>query len=507
MQTPRSSGIIMHITSLPSAYGIGDLGPAAYEFADFLANSSFRFWQVLPLNSTDDGSGYSPYSALSAFAGNTLMISPEMLVKDNLLNSKDLIHPVPFNSNKVDFDTIHQFKEPLFEKAFQYFKKNSPDSINKLFLKFLGENSDWLDDYALYTAIRAGFNKKSWSDWPANLRDRQPEALENAKAEHAEAILKEKFLQFLFFRQLDLLKAYCQERKVYFIGDMPFYVSYESADVWAHPYYFMLTDTMKPAYSGGVPPDDFSKTGQMWGMPTYDWPKLQENNFSWWVKRIEQNLRMCDVLRLDHFRAFSAFWQIKATNKTAVNGKWIKCPGSAFFKVIRKEYPDMPFIAEDLGMIDQPVIDLLNEFDFAGMRIIQFGFGHDLGTNPYIQHNHVKNSIVYTGTHDNNTMRGWFETEIPEATKKRIESYVNQKVSAATIHTVGIRLALGSVGQVAIFPVQDLLGLGKEAIMNRPGTSHNNWNWRIKSGLLTPALAGKTKKLLQIFGRANDQES
>jgi 4-alpha-glucanotransferase len=312
---------------------------------------------------------------------------------------------------------------------------------------------------------------------------------------------QQQFWQFLFFEQWHRLKKYAEERHVYFVGDMPFYVGYDSADVWAHPFFFKLDAQLKPRVVAGVPPDYFSETGQLWGMPIFDWDALKKAGYSWWINRIEQNMKMFTLLRLDHFRAFSAYWEVPATGKTAINGHWVKGMGTDFFTQLKKEYPDMPFIAEDLGEIDQPVKDLIHKFRLPGMRVLQFAFFEDMPHSSYIPHHHTPNSIVYTGTHDNNTAVGWFEKDLTRADKKRLTDYLGRKVSKTTVYEDLIRLALQSVAQLAVFPLQDLLGLGQEAIMNKPSTTKGNWSWRFTEAQLSEKEASKVREWLRVYDR------
>ncbi|MDB5272270.1 MAG: malQ [Chitinophagaceae bacterium] len=503
MDIPRSSGVILHISSLYTPYGIGDFGPAAYAFADFLQQTGIYFWQTLPLNYTDAGRGYSPYSCLSAFAGNPLFISPDQLVKEKLLKPEDL-HPGYFEKHFVEFDKVFPYKTELLEKAFLTFQQQD----QKPFESFCTQQAYWLDDFSLFVALKKHFNDCWWLEWPAPLRDREAKALEDIAVELRNEIYKEKFLQYVFFRQLDELRAYCKQSNIRFIGDMPFYVSHDSSDVWVHPNYFKLTTDKRPDKVCGVPPDLFSDTGQLWGMPVYEWEELKKDQYSWWVNRIKQTLNMCDYIRLDHFRAFSAFWEVDASESTAVNGKWMKGPGSDFFKIVKEHYDDMPFIAEDLGDIDQPVWNLMDEFHLPGMKILQFAFMEFTPESIHSPHHHVPHGVVYTGTHDNNTVRGWYDNEIDEEKKQRVSVYFDKEITANTASIEFIRMAIASVSQVAIWPVQDMLGLGEEAIMNRPSTLHGNWRWRLHAhDVLTEELSKNITKRLALFNRLVAKEA
>lgn len=497
----RASGIILHLTSLPSSYGIGDMGPSAYHFANFLQESGQRYWQILPLSPVDERNAYSPYSGLSAFAGNTLLISPDFLRWDKYLSDADLQNTYYFRDSFVDYSLVSYFKEYLFEKAFANFKKEvNPDHVRK-FAEFCQEHSLWLEDYALFVAIRNHYDGKTWDQWPPELRDRDPDAIRHIKTTLSDSIEKEKFLQFIFFRQWFELKKYCSDRKINFIGDLPIYVSYDSADVWANPGFFKLDSEKRPTVVSGVPPDYFSQTGQLWNTPIFKWDVMKQTNYDWWIKRMSHNLRLCDMVRLDHFRAFSAFWEVPAEHKTAIDGYWVKGPGADFFNLLKREFPNLPIIAEDLGTIDDDVIELMDQFELPGMKVLLFAFGGGMPDNPYILHNHVKNCIVYTGTHDNNTIKGWYLNEADDENKRNLSIYLNQEVTAANVHEKLILMAMMSVANIAIFPLQDFLGLGQEAIMNRPSTTEGNWRWRYIPDQLTGELANKIFNWVKIYNR------
>lgn len=503
----RSAGILLHITSLPSRFGIGDLGPEAYTFADQLQEAGQRYWQILPLNPTEIGYGNSPYSSHSAFAGNPLLISPDLLVQDGLLHQKDLIHSESFDDARVDFERASRFKIRLLHKAFKNFTEEMPDVLWKDFVSFQKEHKLWLQDYAYFSAFKKHFNHKSWVEWPKEIKSRQKQGLEDLAIQLNDKVEFEMFLQFLFYRQWDRLKAYCNNQGIVFFGDMPFYVSHDSADVWSHPHLFKLDKQGNPTDVSGVPPDYFSETGQLWGTPVFDWQKLQEQDFDWWLHRIEHNLRLFGLLRLDHFRAFSAYWQVPASEKTAINGKWVKTPGAALLKMAKQKFDYLPIVAEDLGEIDQPVRDLMHTFDLPGMRVLLFAFGEDLPGSLYAPHNHVQNSIVYTGTHDNNTVRGWYEHEASRSDKRRLRRYSNHYVNIDNAHGVMIWLTYLSVSQLAVVPMQDVLGLGQEYIMNKPSTGSGNWEWRLQPNHFTPAHMAELKELATRYGRWKEPET
>jgi 4-alpha-glucanotransferase len=398
----RASGILLHVTSLPSRFGIGDMGPAAYRFADFLAEARQHVWQILPLNPTDPIHRNSPYHSLSAFAGSPLLLSFEVLADWGLLDRGDL-EPVPdFPADRVAYEAVIAYKNKLLAKALERAAKNSRGED---FERFCGETASWLEDFALFKALKSRFEERAWAEWPEEMRERKPEALAAAGRELQDRVVKEKLLQFLFLRQWMALKQYCNHRGIQIIGDIPIYVHYDSADVWRSPELFKLGADRKPTVVAGVPPDYFSSTGQLWGNPIYRWDILKERGYYWWMQRMEHSLKLFDCLRLDHFRGFVGFWEVPASEKTAVNGRWVQGPGVDFFERLKERFPSLPFIAEDLGTITDDVRDVIRRFNFPGMKLLLFAFGGDLLSNPYAPHNHAHNAVVYTGTHDNNTCR------------------------------------------------------------------------------------------------------
>ena len=413
----RGSGILLHITSLPSPYGIGDLGKGAYEFVDTLAENNQSFWQILPLNQTCEVYGDSPYSSFSAFAGNTLMISLDLMVEDGILLKTDIDnHPV-FSRESVDYSAVTKYKEEIFRIAFEQIRRGLAE--NHEFSRFCSKNLHWLEDYCLFISIKEYFNNLDWSKWPENLRDRREEDLKEWKERLRENILMEKFLQFIFFKQWNALKNYCESKDVRIIGDLPIYVNYDSTDVWANPEIFKLNDEEKPVFVAGVPPDYFSSTGQLWGHPVYDWTVLKKTGYLWWIKRIGHNLKLFHMFRLDHFRGFVSYWEIEAGDKCATNGRWVEAPAKDFFNTLQEHFHNLPIIAEDLGVITPDVTEVMNSFGFPGMRVLLFAFGEDLPVNPYAPHNYIKNCVAYTGTHDNNTIKGWFTRETSAEDKKK----------------------------------------------------------------------------------------
>jgi len=496
----RSSGILCHISSLPSAYGIGDLGPEAYGFVDFLNSCGQTWWQVLPLNPTDNALGNSPYSSFSAFAFNTLFISPEQLVKDGYLASEDIPAFDPAVSAGVSFDAVYSHKELLLEAAFnRYQQRKFP---LKSFEDFIRYQAGWLDDFALFVVLKRTYRNECWAGWPEKYRDRHTEALQEIRADKAGEILKEKFAQFLFYSQWMALQSYCSSRGIGLIGDIPIYVNYDSVDVWVNSGLFKLDDRKNPTFVAGVPPDYFSKDGQRWGNPVYDWQALRLTGFAWWVERIRHNLALFDSVRVDHFRAFAQCWEIPAAEKTAVRGEWRDVPGMELFIVLSGQFSHLPIIAEDLGIITPDVDALKDHFGFPGMRVVMFAFHNDYKKSRDLPENYKSVSVVYTGTHDNNTIRGWFDNDMTALEQKNALEYFGAKIDAEMIHWQMIGLAMNSVSDCCIIPLQDLLGLGGEARMNRPSTVTGNWCWRFEQGNLKEEIADRFLRLTQQAQRA-----
>jgi len=496
----RASGILLHLTSLPSTFGIGDLGPWAYRFVDFLVAAKQSYWQILPLHPIDPIYGNSPYQSPSAFAGNQLFISPELLVEDNLLSKEEIDGKIKFPEEKVAYNSVLEYKKKILKAAFMNFQKNkAPEDYEK----FCQENSSWLADFSLFMALKIKCGGISWGDWPEDLRDRKSETISLAQRDLAEEINFEKFQQYIFFKQWSHLKGYCQEKKIQIIGDLPIYVNYDSADVWAHPELFKLDEDKKPYVVAGVPPDYFSETGQLWGNPIYRWDRMQEEGYLWWINRLNQILKLVDIVRIDHFRGFVAYWEVPAYAKTAVNGRWVEAPAIDFFSRLKEEYPHLPFIAEDLGTITPDVKEVMNHFQLPGMKVLLFAFGPEMSTNPYLPHNFSQNCVAYTGTHDNNTIKGWFEEEALPEEKERLFKYLGRKLSAEELPGELIRLLMMSVANTVIFPMQDILGLGAEARMNHPSTWQGNWEWRLLPDQINDSLAIRLKEMTEIYGRAN----
>jgi 4-alpha-glucanotransferase len=498
----RASGILLHITSLPSSFGIGDIGPAARRFADFLADARQTYWQILPLTATSEINGHSPYASPSAFAANPLLLSPEAMLADDLIRREDIAEHPRFPDDLVDYKAVKQYKMRLLDKAFERFQARSADPA---FEKFCHDQADWLEDYSLFAALKGHFEAGAWWDWPAPIRDRDRSALAQWKKRCRDEIKKQQYFQYLFYRQWAALKDYCNQKNIYFIGDMPIYVSGDSADVWANPQLFKLDEEKRPSAVAGVPPDYFSETGQLWGNPVYRWDVLKETRYAWWMKRLRHNLAFFDGIRLDHFRGFVGYWEVPAGERTAKNGKWIKAASDDFFAALVLQFPDVPIFAEDLGLITPDVRAVMKRFGFAGMKLLIFGFGEDMANNPYPLHNHEKNSLVYTGTHDNNTAKGWFLEEASAADRERLSRYIGHAVNADNVHSEIMRLAMMSAAETAIIPMQDLLGLGSEARMNRPATTDGNWAWRVLPEQLDRALAAKLAETTALYGRVPEK--
>lgn len=496
----RGSGILLHITSLPSPFGIGDLGPQAYQFADFLSQTKQSYWQILPLNPTDQISGNSPYNSISAFAGNTLLISPELLIESDFLTKEDIDTIPSFPTKRCNYASVISYKTRLFHRAYERFKTNK--NKENTYEEFCTQNREWLEDFALFVVMKNHFNGKAWSEWKEGLRDRNPKDLEKIRNNFHDELEREKFLQYLFFKQWFSLKRYCNEKGIKLIGDIPIYVNYDSVDVWTNTDIFKLDEEKKPLFSAGVPPDYFSETGQLWGNPIYRWDVLQRTGFKWWFQRIAHNFQLFDVVRIDHFRGFVAFWEVPSNEKTAINGHWVEVPAAEFFTALLEKFQTISLIAEDLGFITPDVKEIMNHFGFPGMRILLFAFGEDLPTHPYLPHNYISNCIVYTGTHDNNTVRGWFENETTPQDRQRLFRYLGSKVSVGQLPKKLIRLAMMSVANTVIIPIQDFLGLGEEGRMNRPSTTKDNWEWRLLPDQLTSSHAEMLLELTYTYGRA-----
>jgi 4-alpha-glucanotransferase len=470
----RASGLLLHVTSLPSPYGIGDVGPAALSWIDRLHEAGQSWWQALPLGPT--GYGNSPYQSLSSFAGNGLLISPDWLIEDELLRTSDC-QVRSFPHTEIDWNAVIPFKHGLLETAWANFKAGARADLRPAFEQFRNDQAHWLEDYALFRALKAKLNDAYYVQWPTELVRREPPALNRARHELADQIGQVCFAQFLLFRQGERLKAHARSKGLGLIGDLPFFISPDSSDVWAHPELFLLDEQRRPRFVAGVPPDYFSVQGQLWGNPIYNWEALRQSGYRWCISRLQSLLAHVDVIRLDHFRAFAAAWHIPAGAQTAQSGKWVPGPGADFFEAVQRELGALPFIVEDLGLITPDVYALRDRFRLPGTRILQFAFdGHS--DNPYLPHNYVTNAVVYTGTHDNPTTRGWFE-ELPDYQRQNLWKYIKRPSGHSGEAAAALMgLAWSSVAAVSMAPLQDLLNLGKEARMNVPGRADGNWRWR-----------------------------
>ncbi len=492
MITKRACGILLHPTSFPSEYGIGELDDHAYKFIDFLKNAGQTLWQIFPLGPT--GYGDSPYQSFSAFAGNPLLISLKFLKKKQLLSDQDLEELKKQPQGTIDYGFIVQKKYPILKKAFKKFIKN-PSADFKIFKE---KNQYWLQDYSLFMSLKQYNNGKVWNQWDDDIKKREKSAIEKYKKLLKEEIEFHNFLQYEFFTQWTNLKKYANENGIKIIGDLPIFVAYDSADVWSNPELFKLDENYNPYVVAGVPPDYFSEDGQRWGNPHYNWELMKKNKFSWWIERFKKLFELVDIIRVDHFRGFEASWEIPAQNNTAREGKWVKAPGYELFNTIKDVFGKIPIIAEDLGFITPEVDKFRKHFGFPGMKILQFAFDKD-PENRFLPHNYSKNYIVYTGTHDNDTTLGWYKSLEPEI-KQYVKDYILSK-SEKTICWDMIRIAYASVANTAIIPLQDILCLDSEARMNFPSTLGNNWKWRYLKNNLNKKTANKLKKLAIIYGR------
>ncbi|MBX2864677.1 MAG: 4-alpha-glucanotransferase [Leptolyngbyaceae cyanobacterium MAG.088] len=504
MKFDRASGILLHPTSLPSPHGIGDLGQCAYDFINFMERSGQTLWQILPLGPT--GYDHSPYTMnYSAFAGNPLMVSLEKLAEEGLLAPDELSHLEGTDPNRVSFSKVIPHKMGILRKAFEKFKTHlqTNSEINAHYSRFGQEQAWWLDDFVLFMALLEDNDGKPWSQWETGLARRQPEALKAKSEALKEEIDFHRFIQFKFFEQWMALRQYANGKNIQIIGDVSIYVCHNSSDAWAHPQLFKLNpETLESAYIAGVPPDYFSETGQLWGNPVYNWDACEQEGFDWWVSRFKATLQYVDWVRVDHFRGFEAYWQVPASEETAINGEWVKAPGDAFFETLAQKLGDLPVLAEDLGVITPEVEALRDKFDFPGMKILMFAFGGD-PNNTHLPHNYVNNCIVYSGTHDNDTAIGWWDTT-SAGEKQFLAKYLGfkQPEDIQEINWVLIQKALSSVANLAIVPLQDLLDLGGSARMNDPSKIPNNWRWRYSSSeLLSNGISDRLRDLTHLYSR------
>jgi len=502
----RTSGILLHITSLPSRFGVGDLGPAAERFAAFLSRAGQRQWQILPIAPTSSFVGDSPYAGHSAFGGDPLLISPERLHEEGLLRTAELDQAACPPKRHVEYAQARKAKETLLRRAFE---RAEPRLLqDEDFHAFLTVNAHWVNDLALFLACKAHLNDAAWFDWPTPLRDRHEPALREYGTRLAREILFHKFCQHRFFKQWGRLRSHLRDLQIDLVGDVPIYVTHDSPDVWCNRELFKLDDQGRRTVVAGVPPDYFAKTGQRWGNPVFDWPANEQQGFSWWCARLLHHFGLHSQIRLDHFRGFAAYWEIPATERTAAHGRWVHARGRALLRTLHERAGrphELPILAENLGIITPDVEQLRQEFRLPGMHVLQFGFGPDAGRTPNVPFRHEPRGAVYTGTHDNNTARGWFERELDAASRKRLQRFAGQQPHAAGVHTLLIRLALASPARQAFTPAQDVLGLGPEARLNVPGRARGNWTWRLLPGELhatdAAALADELAEQTEFYGR------
>jgi len=506
MTFPRASGILLHPTSLPGRFGIGDLGKEAYRFADFLADTGQHLWQMLPLGPA--GYDNSPYQSLSVFAGNPLLISPERLLEEDFLDPSDLARSPSFPENLVDYEAVTRFKMPLLRKSYETFEKRAKPTQHQQFEAFRQQNASWLGVYSLFMALREVHDLALWNTWGQDIRSRQPEAIKHWTRKLAPEIRCHQYQQYQFFKQWTELKNYSNEHGIRLIGDIPIFVALDSAEVWSHPEMFYLDENGRPTVVAGVPPDYFSKTGQLWSNPLYRWDVMARDGYRWWIERFRATRTLVDIIRLDHFRGFEKYWEVPGEDTTAINGRWVPGPGAAFFETVKKALGELPIIAEDLGLITPEVHALRDHLGFPGMRVLQFAFGDSSG-DIHKPHNYPRNCVVYTGTHDNNTTLGWFRGEdIGATTQSRKERNRETRLALKYLGTNGreinwdfIRLALISVADTAIIPLPDILGLGSQARMNIPGTTQGNWRWRFTAEALTDGIRDRLREMTRLYGR------
>lgn len=491
----RSSGILLHPTSLPGKYGIGSLGKEAFRFIDFLVQAKQQLWQILPLGPT--GYADSPYQCFSSRAGNPLLIDPDLLVADKLLKDSDLKQLEDPSDGRVDFGKVIAQKYPVLRAAYRNFHDTDSHPLRNDFIDFCDENARWLDNYALFMSLKANLGQRPWYEWDTPLKMRVESALAPYRDTLADETGFQKFIQYLFFRQWNQVRDYAHQHNIKIIGDIPLYVAMDSADAWCDTEIFQFDANKNPVAVGGVPPDYFSETGQLWGNPLYNWEKLKDQGYHWWIERIKANLALYDVLRIDHFRGLAAYWAVPYGEKTAVKGEWVPCPGRELFEAILNELGEVPIIAEDLGVVTDDVEALRDDFGLPGMKILQFAFDSSEASD-FLPHTYTRNCVVYTGTHDNETLLGWYGNA-----KKEDREYMLGYIGSdgKTLHWDMIRTAWASVADTAIIPYQDCLGLGNEARMNLPGTTIDNWQWRAQSGDFRPEIADRLARMTKLFGR------
>ncbi|HEX3051709.1 MAG TPA: 4-alpha-glucanotransferase [Aggregatilineaceae bacterium] len=501
---PRSSGVLLHPTSLPGRYGIGDLGEYAYRFVDWLVDTGQTIWQVLPLGPT--GYADSPYQCLSAFAGNTNLISIDILVGEGWLSDADRQNVPPFPEDHVDYGWILPYHKDMLHRAYGNFKVNTRPERRAAFEAWCRDNADWLNDWVLFIALKEERDLRPWTEWEPDLALRKPAAIQAARERLADKLQEHQFLQWVFAEQWGNLRHYANERQVRLVGDLPIFVAHDSSDVWANPDKFYLDKKGNPEVIAGVPPDYFSPTGQRWGNPLYRWDKMAATGYNWWIKRIQGILKQVDLIRIDHFRGFEAYWEIPATEETAVKGKWIKGPNIRFFEALRDQLGELPIIAEDLGEITKEVVELRDSLGLPGMKILQFAWSEP--TNPFLPHNHVPHCVVYSGTHDNNTTVGWWNDpkEVTDKTRAFMFDYIGHD-TVTEINWSMIKLGMRSPANTFVMPMQDVLGLGAEARMNTPGQPSGNWTWRLTvQQLFDPLPKDRLTHVTRLYQRRPDQQ-
>lgn len=494
----RGSGILLHISSLPSPYGIGDIGPAACRFVDFLAEAGQKYWQILPLAVTDPAHDDNPYHSISAFAKNPLFISPELMAADGLVDASDISHPPVFPGSRVDFSAVIPYKEMLFSRAYDRFRRSGGMPA---YDQFCTDNAEWLDDFALFSALHSDRPNIVWNQWPDALKNRNPDALGAERERLHNAFERTRFLQFVFQIQWERLRDCCHDHGITLIGDIPIYVDHDSADVWQHPEFFKLDAEGNPTVVAGVPPDYFSATGQLWNTPVYSWDLLKADNFSWWVRRLGHSLSHLDRVRIDHFRGLVACWEVPAGSPSAAGGEWVSVPADELLSAFARAFPRLPVFAEDLGIITPDVHEVMQKFSIPGMKVLLFAFEDGFPDTPYLPHNVIPGCYLYTGTHDNAPVRGWIEGEATAIHRARMRQYFGRDILPDEASQVFIRLAMSTVADTVIIPMQDLLGLGAESRMNRPGTDHGNWKWRFCDAHLTPEIRTSLRSMTAAYAR------
>lgn len=506
MRFTRASGILLHPTSLPGPFGIGDIGREAHHFADFLESTGQCLWQMLPLGPT--GYENSPYQCLSVAAGNPLLISPEALAADGLLEASDLKNIPSFPEHQVDYGGVSRLKTTLLKKSFQIFERDATPGERQHYASFCQQNAHWLEDYALFMAVKEAHGLAPWYSWEEDIKRRTLEAVNQWQKQLSPEIECHRYQQYQFFKQWSKLKKYCRDRSIRLIGDIPIFVAHDNAEVWAHPELFYLEASGQPTVVAGVPPDYFSETGQLWGNPIYRWDVMGKDGYAWWIERFRLMLSLVDIIRLDHFRGFEKYWAVPGKDKTAKNGQWVPAPGADLFTTLQQALGSLPIIAEDLGFITPEVEALRDRFAFPGVKVLQFAFGKDADSRHFRPHNYPRNCVVYTGTHDNNTIVGWFRDPVGDTTQTRKEKERERQLALRYLGCDGteinwsfIRAALASVADMAIIPLQDVLGLGSEARMNRPATIRGNWCWRFTADMLTENIKNRLRELTILYDR------